>query len=422
MDFMNPITLSKSAARRVVLDAQMLNGKSGAEPGKAGLRRIIDRLGYIQIDTINIIERAHHHVLWTRQPGYAPAMLHDLQAADRAVFEYWAHAMSFLPMPDYRFSLPRMRQFRDPAHPWMQYMTTREKLPLELVMNRIRAEGPLTAKDFTHPADRKRGPWWDWKPAKSALELLFWQGELMISERRNFQKVYDLTERVLPPETDTRTPGAREMAEHVIRRSLGALGIAGAKEIQEYLLPTAARDSKFPAVAWDILIRTIGELVEEKAVIPVLVDGLKDNKLYALRGAAERIAETPKPKGSVALLSPFDNLIIQRDRTRRLFDFQYMLECYTPGPKRVHGYFVLPVLFGDRLVGRIDPQADRKSGRMILRSVALEGDFKPTGSFYGKFAKALAGFAAFNGCDTVTVRKTRPAGLKSILNEELKNT
>jgi uncharacterized protein YcaQ len=416
---MNPVPLSRSAARRIILDAQLLNGPSGIAPGTDGASRIFDRLGYVQIDTINIVQRSHHHTLWTRMPGYSEGMLHDLQAKERRVFEYWAHAMSYLPMSKYRFYLSRMKKFYDPGHPWLEYLASRGEMPLEAVMQRIRSEGALTAKDFAHPDDRKRGAWWDWKPAKTALELLFWRGELMITERRNFQKVYDLTERVLPPGTDTRAPGERETADYLITQALEALGIAGAREIHDYLQPAAARDSIYRAVAWDVLARALDERTEEKAVIPVRIEGRED-VCYALAGTADRFAVPPKSKGSVHLLSPFDNLIIERDRAERLFDFPYMLECYTPAPKRVHGYFVLPVLFGDRLVGRVDPQADRKSGRMILRSVALEEGFRPADAFFAKFARALAAFAAFNGCDAVVIGKTRPAKIKSTLKAAVK--
>jgi uncharacterized protein YcaQ len=418
---MTPVVLSKKAARGIILKAQMLNGQAGLPPGKAGVQRIFDRLGYVQIDTIHIIERSHHHVLWTRLPGYAQSMLHDLQAADRTVFEYWAHAMAYLPMADYRFFLHKMKQFQDPAHPWLQWHSHHGQLPLKSVLERIRAEGALTAKDFQQPDGRKRGPWWDWGPAKSALELLFWRGELMISERRNFQKVYDLTERVLPPGIDTRLPDEREMAEHLVRRALAAMGIAAAKEIFAFRQSITVRDTKFQAVSWEMMTRTIGELAEAGTIAETIVRGEPEDRYYVFGGAADEDSEPPKSKKTVHLLSPFDNLIIQRDRMRRFFDFTYTLECYLPAPKRTHGYFVLPVLYGDAFAGRIDPQADRKTGTMILNSVCLEPGFKPTDAFYGKFAKALAGFAAFNGCDSVAIRKSRPGGLKSIINGKLKS-
>jgi uncharacterized protein YcaQ len=414
-----PIALSKSAARRIALDAQLLREPTGVKPGKAGLQRIIDRLGYVQIDTINIIERAHHHTLRTRLPGYAQAMLHDLQTIDRTIFEYWAHAMAYLPMSDYRYVLYRMKQFRDPAHPWLQYHSSQGGLPLESVLKRVCEEGALTSKDFNKPGDRKRGSWWDWAPAKSALELLFWRGELMISERRNFQKVYDLTERVLPPGTDTRMPDERETAQHLVQQALAAMGIATAKEIGVFKQPTSVRDSKFRAVPWEAMIRTIDEMVEEKILAEAFLKNDKADRYFMLSGTMNRVAGMPKEKPPVYLLSPFDNLIIQRDRTQRLFDFTYTLECYVPAPKRVYGYFVLPVLYRDAIVGRIDPQADRKKRKLILHNVILEKDFKPSEAFYVKFAKAIAGFAECNQCDTVVIERTRPARLKSILKTKL---
>jgi|WetSurMetagenome_2_1015567.scaffolds.fasta_scaffold22575_3 uncharacterized protein len=416
---MTPINISKSIARRIVLDAQLLNGSAGVKPGKAGTQRIIDQLGYIQIDTIHIVERAHHHTLRTRQSGYTPVILHDLQAVDRTVFEYWAHAMAYLPMPDYRFMLYRMKQFRSSDHPWLQYHTADGGLPLGEVLKRIRAEGALTAKDFQKPSDRKRGPWWDWGPAKSALELLFWRGELMISERRNFQKVYDLTERVLPPGTDTRMPDERETAVHLIRQALSALGIASLREICVFKQPASGRDSKFRAVPWEVMIRTVEELAEEKVLVEAVIRGGNEERCFLLRDALDGLAGPPRAGKSVHILSPFDNLIIQRDRTGRLFDFSYTLECYLPASKRTHGYFVLPVLYGDSFAGRIDPQADRKSGRLILHSVSLEKDFKPSGAFIAKFAGAIADFAAFNQCDSVVIEKTKPAKLKSVLKSNL---
>jgi uncharacterized protein YcaQ len=417
---MPSLEISKSAARRIALDAQLLNGSGGIKPGKAGAQRIIDRLGYIQIDTINIVERAHHHTLWTRQTGYSPAILHDLQAIDRTVFEYWAHAMAYLPMADYRFTLYRMRQFRASDHPWLQYHSADGGLPLEEVLKRIRVEGALTAKDFLGPADRKRGPWWDWGPAKSALELLFWRGELMISERRNFQKVYDLTERVLPPGIDTRRPDERETAVHLIRQALSALGIASMREICTFKQPASGRDSKFRAVPWETMLRAIEELVEEKILAEAAVRGGDEDRCFLLRDRLDALSEPPRTGKSVHILSPFDNLIIQRDRTKRLFDFDYTLECYLPAPKRTHGYFVLPVLYGDMFAGRIDPQAERKSGRMILHSVSLEKDFKPSDAFFAKFAGAIADFAAFNRCDAVVIEKTKPAKIKPILKSGIK--
>lgn len=417
---MKPVALSKHTARKIILNAQLLNSSSGLAPGKAGALQIVDQLGYIQIDTIHIIERSHHHTLWTRLPGYADAMLHTLQAVDRTVFEYWAHAMSYLPMSDYRFFLFKMRNFNHPAHPWLPDPSRRSKLPFKLILKRIREEGALTAKDFSRPDDKKGGAWWDWKPAKLALEILFWRGELMISERRNFQKVYDLTERVLPPEIDTRMPSEKEMAEYLIIKALSSMGIANPKEIYEFMQPAAARDSIFRAVEWDVFMQAAEELIEDKKISSAIIEDEKENRYFLLRGMVDRIADFPELEQPVYLLSPFDNLIIQRDRLERLFGFKYTLECYSPAPKRQYGYFILPVLFDEKFVGRVDPEADRKSRTMIFHSVSLENDFKPPDEFYEKFSTIVAEFARFNQCDTLVVEQTRPAKCKTVLRGAIK--
>ena len=279
---MKPVQISSQAARQIILDAQLLNGQSTLKSGKEGLDQIFNQLGYIQIDTINIVERAHNHTLWTRLPGFNNSMLHDYQAVDSKIFEYWGHAMSYLPMSDYRYFLPKMKRFADPSHPWVLNMYKNGKHLLEPVMDRIKSEGPLASKDFSRPDNQKGGTWWDWKPAKFALEYLFWRGDLMIAERRNFQKVYDLTERVLPSDIDTSIPDEKEIAGYLVKRALKAMGIANNKEIQKYMQPDAARDSDFRAVNREVIAQTIDEFVEERNITTVHIDGEKGNNNFIL--------------------------------------------------------------------------------------------------------------------------------------------
>src|SRR5512137_1942744 len=165
-------SISEKTARRLVLHAQLLDGRTKIKKGKAGVAQAIGHLGYVQIDTIAVIERAHHHTLWTRVPGYRPEHLHQAHAVDRSVFEYWGHAASFLPMGDYRFYIPMMRGFLDPKGGWYRGWGEKYGDHLQPVLKRIREEGPLAARDFANPTGRGRGPWWDWKPAKAALEML----------------------------------------------------------------------------------------------------------------------------------------------------------------------------------------------------------------------------------------------------------
>jgi uncharacterized protein YcaQ len=394
-------TLSLADARRLAVCAQLLDGqRHGLPSGKAGAAETIEWLGYVQIDTIAVVRRAHHHVLWARCPEYDASMLHELQASDRRVFEYWAHAMAYLPMSDYRYYVPRMNRIRAEGTPWMREWRAKYPDVLDEVLARIRAEGPLTSKDFEPPPGTKRGTWWDWKPAKRALELLFWQGDLMIAERRAFQKVYDLTERVLPPDVDSSPPSDAECARFQVRRALRALGAACEREIREYgKLATKPR-----------LAAALDELIDAGEVVRVRVGGSATGD-FALVESLEALDGRPIDS-NVHLLSPFDGLIIQRPRVRRLFDFDYTIECYVPEAKRKYGYFVLPILYGDRLVGRLDPKADRKAGRLVVRKLWLEKGFEADETFLERLGERIAQFAVFNECDSVIVEKASPAKLR----------
>ncbi|HEM48902.1 MAG TPA: winged helix-turn-helix domain-containing protein [Caldithrix sp.] len=417
---MTSIQISNETARKLIIKTQSLNGQTKFKSIIEGLDRTFDQLGYIQIDTINVVERAHNHILWTRLPGYKNNLLHDYQTVDRKVFEYWGHAMSYLPMSDYRFFLPKMKRFEDPSHPWVLNMYKNGKQLLKPVMDRIRAEGPLSSKDFSRPENQKTGTWWDWKPAKYALEYLFWRGDLMISERRNFQKIYDLTERVLPSDINTQLPDEKEIAEYLIKRALKAMGVASEKEINSFMQPNSARDSDFRAVNREVISRTIGELLEQKIITRVQVGSNNTNSDYALTTIINPQQNLRESRKSVYFLSPFDNLIIQRDRVKRLFDFNYTLECYVPGPKRVHGYFVHPILYGNNLIGRFDPKADRNNKIMILNRLAFEKEFKFSEAFIICFVKKLIDFAMFNNCNKIIINQVEPEKMKTVLKAAIK--
>jgi uncharacterized protein YcaQ len=331
------VWVSQSAARRIAVHAQLLDGRARLPRGKEGVARAIERLGYVQIDTIAVVERAHHHTLWTRRPDYCPDMLHELQSVDRRVFEYWGHQASYLPMSDYRFYLPRMRRFATGEGRWARSVRARHGHLLKPLRERIRQEGPLTSADFKPPPGKRRGSWWDWKPAKNALELLFWRGDLMISERRNFARVYDLTERVLPDDVDTREPDEAELGRFLVRRALSAYGIAREREIADHL----------HAAGKDVIARALRALVEAGEVTPVRVEGDADTAYYALCEQVERQARLRRKAPQLFILSPFDNLVIQRDRVARLFGFDYTLECYLPATRRRYGYFTLPILWNE---------------------------------------------------------------------------
>ncbi|MBC8182233.1 YcaQ family DNA glycosylase [candidate division KSB1 bacterium] len=417
---MNKIEISKKLARRIVLNAQLLDGRPNLSYGKEGIAQIIEKLGYIQIDTISVIKRAHHHTIWTRCNDYQETKLHELQAIDRRIFEYWGHAMSYLPMSDYRFYLPRMRNFENPSSPWAKYQMEKCGNILEPVLDRMKKEGPLSSKDFAN-IGKKGGTWWDWKPAKAALELLFWQGKLMITERHNFQKVYDLTERVLPENLNTTMPTQDELAHFFVRRALSAMGLASEREIQKFLQPDSARDSDIRAVNKETILKSLNESIEAKEIIPVQIEENQNTKYYALSETIEQSSLLKRSSQKIFLLSPFDNLIIQRDRTKRLFDFDYTLECYVPAPKRKYGYFVLPILWGNTFVGRLDAKADRPKKTFVIRNLTFEPEFKSYEKFFPLFAKKIAALSVFNECEKITVENVSPGYIKRNLNIHLKN-
>lgn len=380
------IELSLEDARFLALKNQKLLERDNHHT-KKDLHKIIEKIGYVQIDTISIVERAHHHILWTRLPAYKKSMLDDLMK-EKKIFEYWSHAAAFLPMKDYRFSLLRKKNYKERNKEWEK----KNKKILDFARDRITNEGPLQSKDFEHPPRVKSG-WWDWKPAKEALEYLFHIGEFMVAERKSFQKVYDLTEQVLPKKIDITVPTYEEHCEHLISNSINANGFASQKEMF-YL---RRGDSKIP-------LSVINRLAEEKKIILVKIKGIEDEKYYTTKENLKQLSKKEFVK-DVHILSPFDNLVIQRKRIKTLFDFDYVIECYVPASKRKFGYYVLPIVYGDKFIGRLDAKADR--GNKLLRIINLwfEDNAKPGKNFKEIFKKRIDELTAFSGCERSNLNK-----------------
>ncbi|MBW0279877.1 winged helix-turn-helix domain-containing protein [Shewanella xiamenensis] len=342
---------------------------------QASVSELISRLGYVQIDSINVVERAHHHVLHSRMPQYQPQML-DTALAQGEIFEYWSHAAAYLPIADYRFSLQRQQQLQNGGKHWFEP----DNKVMQEVRARIRAEGPLKASDFEH-AEGKNGAWWDWKPAKKALEQLFMRGELMVVRRDKFQKCYDLTERVLPSQIDTQAPSETEFARHLIERYLDAHAFGSAAQIAYLRKGIKAHVSEQLAA-----MHYQGELASFKA----------EGQWYFYRPELQITAALPN---RVWLLNPFDNLLIQRQRLKQWFDFDYQIEVYVPAEKRQYGYYSLAILWRDRFVGRVDVKAERQSGLLLLQLLTLEAGFDGMDDdFCAAFEAAVTEYARFNGC------------------------
>jgi len=398
-------TISSAHARRLALRAQGLDASHRPGRGVDGAAATVERLGYVQIDTIAVIERAHEHILWTRQPAYRPAFLQQLMQ-ERRVFEYWTHAASYVPMADFRF-YGRHRRWHAAGGHRLDWLREHGKI-VEHVRQRIREEGPLLAADFKD-IEGRRGPWWDWKPAKMALEAMYDAGELMIAERRGFQRVYDLAERVLPAGLDTTEPDTGECALWAVHRTLDNLGVADEGQMRIWFRDRA------------LLHATLQGLLETGEIEPVEVRSAAGDPLYA-RAADLQATARSRAGRRVHLLSPFDNLVIRRRWLQRFFDFDYTIECYVPGPKRRYGYFCLPVLFGDRFVGRLDPKAERKDGVFVVRCLELEPDMQDVEALVPPLAESIWRFARFNSCRHVRVEAVRPAKYKMLLKRSLAST
>ncbi len=404
-------SLSLTEARRMAICSQGLGYCK-----KIGFRESIIALGYIQIDTISKIQRSHHHVLWTRDSSYLPEDIDHLLAVDRSVFEYWGHAMSYLPMNDYRFALPKMRNFKKPSSRWVQNHLDRSKGMLKAVLKRVSDEGPLSTSDF-ESRKRKSDGWWDWKPAKFALEYLFWCGELMISKRVGFRKYYDLTERVLPETVSQKMPSRTELGLFLVKKALSALGIATEKEIGSFLQTSATRDAELQIADSTLIRKSIRDLEKVSELRSVRIESLDNSTYYILERSSREMKIDQSSEAFVHFLSPFDNLIIGRKRVENLFNFSYSLECYKPEAKREYGYFVLPILYRDRLVGRMDPSVDRKKGILTVRDLVFEPGFVSDDPFVPVIARKFVAFAAFNDCNGIEFNHSNKHPLRKELIE-----
>jgi uncharacterized protein YcaQ len=270
------------------------------------------------------------------------------------------------------------------------------------VLDKIKAEGPLQSKDFE--TDKRRGSWFDWKPAKIALEQLFQDGSLMVAERKGFQKIYDLTERVLPADVDTTMPTQQELAEHLVRSSIRAHGIASLKDM------THLRRGMNPFVQ-----KVLTEMVLAGEISQIKIDSLQD--LYYQLPITGLPIKKASENNVATIISPFDNLIIRRERLKGLFGYDFMLECYLPEHKRKFGYFCLPVLHKNKFIGKFDPKADRATGIFYVKRFHLEHAPADMDEFLRAFSLSLKAFAAFNGCTKIVVEKTFPAKIKAMLKK-----
>lgn len=381
------VTLTKSQARRIILHAAGLSRPVQFGKGREAVYKLIEHLGYIQVDTNYTVERAHHHAIFSRIPDYNREWLAELQA-DGRIFEFFTSDSGFQPMREFRFSLPVKQAFAANRKP----LTQAEINLMAKVLDRIAREGPLMVKDFENDRLEAGSGWWDWRPAKVALERLFLDGRLMTTRTPDFHKVYDLPKNLIPPDIDTTVPTPEEFARHTILRALRSLGIAYVKEM--------AWRARF--VKGHRIREEIGKLAAEGEVCEVKIEGLKAAPLYMLPAYRNKKIELA---GNAYILSPFDTLNVFRHRLRDFFDFDYQIECFVPAPKRKYGYFSLPILIGDTFVARMDSKADRKQRTLLVHNLHFE-PVKLTKSAAARLTDAIRTFARFNNCTDIIIAKS----------------
>ena len=360
--------------------------RSEREPNGWDLRRVLKRVGLLQIDSVNVLERAHYLPAFSRLGPYPRDLLDRAsQRAPRRLFEYWGHEASLLPVDLHPLLRWRMERAAGDAWGGMRRIQRDRPELVARILEQVAERGPVAASELAESEPRRSGPWWDWSDAKRAVEWLFWSGQVSAARRRRFERLYDLPERVLPPAVLTAsTPPVAEAQRELVRVAASALGVAAERDLRDYFrLPAADAKAR------------VAELVEAGELMPVAVEGWGRTRAYLAAGA-----RIPRAIDARALVGPFDSLIWERSRVRRLFGFDYRLEIYVPKPKRRHGYYVLPFLLGDRLVARVDLKADRAASVLRAQQVHLEED--APAETIAELTAELETMAAWLGLDRVS--------------------
>ncbi|MBB2148057.1 winged helix-turn-helix domain-containing protein [Pedobacter gandavensis] len=382
---MESLMLSKAQARKIILHAAGLAKRAQFGMGREAVCQLIDQLGFVQLDTNFVVERAHHHVMAARVPDYRPEWLEEL-SADGLIFEYLSSDAGYLPMHDFRFSLVLKQAFAAQR----KALTKAEESLMKEILDRVQREGQLMVGDFDNDRLEPSSGWWDWRPSKVALERLYLEGDLMITRTSGFKKIYDVPMNLIPEETDQILPTEEEFAQYVIRRTLGALGIATVKEM-------AWRARR---VKGNLVKKELEKMVNGGQLKPVSVEGMK-SAFYMLPHQKTDILLS----GDAFILSPFDILNVFRYRLKDFFNFDYQVECFVPAPNRKYGYFSLPILIGDAFVARMDAKADRKQKLLIVHNLHFEAIVLSDIQIAGMI-DAIKAFVDFNQCRDIVFKKS----------------
>ena len=389
-------SLTNAEARRVALAAQGFGQQRPATPDRRALRRVLNHTGLFQIDSVNVLARAHYLPLFSRIGPYPVELLEDAayrstKKRPRELFEYWGHEASLLPVQDQPLFRWRMSDAHKDSWGGMRRIATERPELLKQMLADVTERGPLSAGDLAelHSGERprKKGPWWDWDDVKVGLEYLFWAGELTTASRRSFERLYDIPERVIPPLIlNAPTPTRTDAQHQLLLKAARSLGVATATDLRDYYRLPAA-DAKL----------RIADLVASQQLLPIAVEGWRATA-YCL----PRI-KVPRRVDTHALLAPFDPLVWERSRAERLFGFRYRIEIYVPSHKRVHGYYVLPFVMDEHLAARVDLKADRQARSLLVQASYLE-DVTPDG-VAGRLAHQLWELARWLKLESVEVKQ-----------------
>lgn len=385
--------LSNPLARRLFLHKHALvEAPTGPAKG-ADLADLITRIGFVQVDSINTVARAHHMILWSRRQTYRPPALKSLTETDRALFEHWTHDASILPIALHPYWQHRYARAADRLHDnWKSWFRDGYQNQFETILRRIELDGPVTTSDVGQGEARSKGGWWDWHPSKTALEWLWRTGQLAISGRNGFQKIYDLTHRVIPDHHRPETPTHAQVIHWACTSALDHLGFATPKELAAYWNAISIDDAK----SWAKAALKSGELIE------ITLEGTNGTKPSLARpDVIQQAMAAPEPTTRLRILSPFDPALRDRARAEFLYGFFYRIEVFVPEPKRTYGYYVFPILEGSRLIGRIDVKAFRDASALRVKAFWPEAGITLTQSRRAKLEAELNRLANFADCDRV---------------------
>jgi uncharacterized protein YcaQ len=391
------IDVSLETAQRFILDKQGLLTSKKCK----SVMDVANRIHNIQIDTISVVARSHDLTIFSRYEDYKEKEIWDY-LQKKELFEYYSHALCLMPINEYPFYRWRMNVYNssDKNSYWDKWLSVNQKT-VDHVLKRIKKEGALSSKDFKVPEERKSKGWFDWKEEKRALEHLFYCGKLLISHRIGFQKYYDLPERVIPTNIIIEPLDVNEIPDYLVNVIFSSVGIGDLEEFRNYITSRAVRK------IWNNKPKLITEFLEDKVTDGTLeelkVEGI-NRKQFMLVSDSDQLNKIQTiDQSHCKLINPFDNIARDRKLLQKMWNFDYKLEAYTPPPKRIFGYYLMPILDSHQFIGRLEPKAHRKDGILEIKSIYFENWFKPTNDFFDRLALGLKKFAAFHNCSDISL-------------------